>query len=403
MIFMLLAVGAGCTASDPERRHSEVVVTDSAGITIIDNGALPPPDEPDGPLSPSLRIGVVEGDAEYQLFRVMAVKRLSDGAVVVSNGGSREIRIYEPDGSHRATAGGGGQGPGEFRFPSGLVILPGDTIQVQDFLDRSYFAPDGAFLRQETGNRQAVVDLAESRGRFSEGGAWLADGTYFAPLLERGDPSPRAGPPFRPAMTLARMTSDLGEAEILGDFGGIHQQFIEVGGPFGVTATVPPFAPRTSWALGAGDGTIVVGDNATPQVDRFHPDGSRSIVRWSAEVRPVMPRDVEAWKDRQRSASWAQSRLSELERAWAVMEVPETRPHYGRIAAGSDGTLWVTAEPPGERTTVHVFGPDGRFRRTVRFPGDFSVHDSGAGWVLGVTRDEHEVEFVHMFEFLEVC
>jgi len=66
---------------------------------------------------------------------------------------------------------------------------------------------------------------------------------------------------------------------------------------------VPPFATTTIWALGAGDGTVVVGDNAASEIHRFHPDGTRSIVRWTTETRPVMPREVEEWKDRQQDAS----------------------------------------------------------------------------------------------------
>ncbi len=393
----LAAALASCAGPDAGDRPVEVVVTDSAGITIIDNGVLPEPDSVEV-LRPTLEIGVREGDEAYQLFRVIDVKRLADGAIAVTNGGSRELRIYEADGTHRVTAGGRGEGPTEFRFPTGIVLRPGDKIQVQDFLDRVFFDHDGAFLGRETGDPQVVLELAQSMGGFSEGGRWLADGRFFAPVYERSQGAPRPGPLQRPRMTFVRLSPDLEQVETLGEFGGIEQQRIDAGGPYGVSSNVPPFAKNASSALGAADGTVVVGDNANPQIERFHPDGTRSIVRWAGEAQPGTSDEVEAWKETQRNASWAQEMLPALERMWAVVDIPETKPHFGRVMVGSDGTLWVDVESPVEGTPMHVFGADGRFQRTVRFTGGvFTVHDSGPGWVLGVLRDQDDVEFVQFY------
>jgi hypothetical protein len=88
-----------------------------------------------------------------------------------------------------------------------------------------------------------------------------------------------------------------------------------------------------------------------------------------------------------------------LERAWAAMDVPETKPYYGRVTTGSDGTIWAgPAEDGGQGTTLRAFGPDGRFLGTVSVPGRYTPHDSGPGWMLGVLRDENDVEFVQLFE-----
>lgn len=66
--------------------------------------------------------------------------------------------------------------------------------------------------------------------------------------------------------------------DTLGEYGGILQQYVDVGGARGAMASVPPFSSNTSWALGSADATVVVGDNAAPQIDRFPPDGSRMII-----------------------------------------------------------------------------------------------------------------------------
>jgi hypothetical protein len=393
---MTAVVLVGCERPDEGGLPADSVIVDSAGVRIIDNGPLPASDPTSFP-SPLVSIGVVDGPPEYQLFRVSDAKRLSDGAIAVTNGGTRELRIYEPDGTHRATAGGEGRGPSEFGYPIAMVILPGDTIQVQDRMDRVYFTSDGDFLRRETADRRAFVDLTQAAGGVSEGGQWMADGTYFAPIYAREDRPPVAGPPFRPSMTMVRVSADFASFDSLGQFGGILQQYVEVGRERPLP-TVPPFATNTSRALASSDGTIVLGDNATPQVERFHPDGTRSIVRWSAEPEPIAGAEVEAWKDRQRSASWAQNRLPELERAWVGMEIPTNKPFYGRAMVGSDGTLWLGPNDNlGPTTTLTVFSRDGRYEGRVQMPGGFVVYDSGPAWVLGVSRDENEVEFVRMF------
>lgn len=397
LAMMVVAACSGCGAADQPDVPAGPVTIDSAGVRIIDNGRLPSPDPAD-PLAAQVSIGVMDGPPEYQLFRVTDVKRLSDGAIAVANAGTRELRIYEPDGTHRVTAGGAGQGPSEFGYPIALAVLPGDTIQVQDRLDRVYFTPEGEFLRREAGNLQAFTELAQAAGEISEGGQWMADGTLFAPFYQL-EGSPRAaGPPIRPSMTLVRVSADLTQLDTLGSYGGVLQQYVDVGDGR-AQAAVPPFATNTSWALGSSDGTIIVGDNATSQIDRFLSDGSRSIVRWTDDVEPVTGQEVEAWKDRQRSASWTQDRLPEIERAWAALDIPSSKPFYGQIMVGSDGTLWLgPSDNLGQTTVLTVFNPDGSYEGSLEFPGEFVVYDSGPGWVLGISRDENEVEFLHLYE-----
>jgi hypothetical protein len=397
LVFTVLLGACGSDDSSIDPSHTNVY--DSAGVTIVDNGPLDAERALIAGTMPILQVGVVEGGVEYQLFRVADAKRLSDGGIAVANGGSRELRIYDPDGTHRATAGGAGQGPSEFRYPRSLVILPGDTIQVQDFMDRVYFAPDGAFLRRETGDQQALAAAWEAAGGTSEGGQWVADGTLFAPIYHWDQTPPKAGPMFRPPVTLVRVSADLTALDTLGDFGGILQQYLEVGGRRGVMPLVPPFSQNTSWSVGSADGTIVVGDNALPQINRFHPDGSRSIVRWTAIGAAITDAEVEEWKDRQRNEAWVKDQLPELERGWAALDMPETKPFYGRVSSGSDGSLWVgQADYLAASTRLRAFDSHGEYVGTVEIPGTFSPFDSGPGWILGLMRGENDVEYLQVYE-----
>lgn len=396
---LALVVGVGC--GDPaEREVPGVVVRDSAGIRIVENPAAAMNRVVAVSAEPELVLGSLEGEPEYQFFRVAAAARLSDGSFVVANGGTREVRFYGPDGEHRRTVGGAGQGPEEYRYPVAILVGPGDTLQVQDFLDRVRYAPDGTFLGRESAD-MGRLQAAVGPDAFPEGGLWLADGTLFTPAFvreeRRGPPDP--GPPFRPPLRFLRISGDLSTATLLGDFGGIRQQFVQVdAGPRGVAPVVPPFAVSTSYAAGASDGTLVVGDSDFTEVRLFRADGREERARWPADREPVTTAEVEAWLEVQRNAPWTQNRLPQMERAWAAMEVPARKAAFGRVAMGRDGSVWVpeSTDFDADPATFLVFTAEGHLRGRASLPGPFTVMDAGPGWVLGIWRDENEVEYLRL-------
>lgn len=396
---LVIILGAAC--SGDRAAQTGAVVSDSAGVTIVDNGILDPSLDLLAAENPILQIGVIEGQEEYQLFRVSDIKRLSDGGIVVANAGSRELRLYNADGRHRATVGGAGRGPSEFRYPSAIRALPGDTIEVQDFMDRVLFTADGEYLRREVTDRAAFSALWAQTGGSSEGAQWTADGTLFAPVYHWNQTPRTPGPLYRPNMILVRVSADFSTVDTLGTYGGILQQYIAAGSDDQVFSVVPPFASYTLWAIGSSDGAVVIGDNANPQFERFGADGSHTIVRWSAPAQTITNEEVEQWKDRQRNAQWTRGQLPMLERAWAGMDIPDTKHYYGQVGTGSDGTMWVG--PGDERqdtTTLRAFGVDGGYLGTLKVPGWFTPYDSGPGWILGLLRDENEVEFVQLFQLV---
>lgn len=123
---------------------------DSAGIRIIEN---PKPPEGSrvpwriGP-EPTVSIGELEGEEPYMLHRVFDAARLSDGRIVVANYGFSEVRVFDAAGTHLASAGGTGEGPGEFRSLWRVAPWPGDSILAWDFKRRfSVFGPRGNYGR----------------------------------------------------------------------------------------------------------------------------------------------------------------------------------------------------------------------------------------------------------------
>jgi hypothetical protein len=101
--------------------------------------------------SPLLEIGVREGEEPYQLHRAQGSVKLDDDRIVVTNAGSRELRIFDREGLFLGAVGGDGEGPGEFRFPTRVRRIGRDSLMVWDQrLNRtSFFDLQGQFLGTE--------------------------------------------------------------------------------------------------------------------------------------------------------------------------------------------------------------------------------------------------------------
>ena len=130
---MLALCGAGCADTGEDADSGlEVVVRDSAGVSIVENVAPAPESRLPWEFGtePTLSIGAVDSGEADQLFRVTDATRLEEGRIVIANSGSNELRIFNADGSHAATGGGRGEGPGEFvsYSPSAVATWPGDSI-----------------------------------------------------------------------------------------------------------------------------------------------------------------------------------------------------------------------------------------------------------------------------------
>src|SRR5687768_15597263 len=81
--------------------------------------------------SARLQLGVISGDSILEFDRVTTPFVLADGRVVVPLRGKSVIRVFAPDGSHQATLGRYGEGPGEFTALGGAWAR-GDTIEALD-------------------------------------------------------------------------------------------------------------------------------------------------------------------------------------------------------------------------------------------------------------------------------
>ena len=195
-ILVLALLGTACGDTDDAAPDGSLsVVRDSAGIAIVENRrpAL------DSRLpwrfgtQLSLSIGAVDSGEPDQLFRVTDATRLADGRIVIANSGSNELRVFNMDGSHAATWGGRGEGPGEFvsYSPTAVAHWPGDSIAAPNPWGTrlSLFDRDGNHGRDVALDASLlnVVDLLPDGEIFTSGSGGLrGDMTGSSGLVRRG-------------------------------------------------------------------------------------------------------------------------------------------------------------------------------------------------------------------------
>ena len=114
----------------PETPSRAAQLRDSAGVRITENPLPPEGTIPGWEINPepSLSIGKAEGEAPYLLHRIRRAATLSDGRIVVANGGSNELRVFDASGTHTATWSREGEGPGEFTSLVGVDPWRGDSL-----------------------------------------------------------------------------------------------------------------------------------------------------------------------------------------------------------------------------------------------------------------------------------
>ncbi|HSJ25977.1 MAG TPA: hypothetical protein VK929_14970 [Longimicrobiales bacterium] len=367
-----------------------VATTDSLGITIVQS-SRPAPEgaarfRVDG--EPALTIGAVDG-AEPVVFRqIRGLLRLSDGRIVVADGGSREVRYFSATGSHLMTAGGSGEGPGEFRSLSGLVRLPADSVWAYDGLALRFtvFDPEGRLAGTgSTGTAPTVF------GR-------LADGSPVFSVYARAADAAASDGYVRPQMAVMRLVPGRQEPARIAEIAGTEEFRVTDAGR--VFTFAPPFARRQSVAV-HGDHLYTISANGQ-EIAVFGSSGElERLVRTTSEPRRITTADMTAYRNAVRAGYAEPSARSALhERVLSEAEYPSVMPLYRDLRLDADGYIWAELyRLPGETSPVwRVFNERGEWMRDVPTPSGVEIFEISADYLLGVWTDELGVEYVHLYD-----
>ena len=384
----IAAIAAGCDGAPADR--SSAMVTDSAGIEI----ATSDPWNAEALCTigdePTLSIGTLEGDGPDILFQVRHAARLSDGSVAVVDGSSREIRVFAETGAHLVSMGGRGEGPGEFRAPWLLWVLPRDTLWVGDYLPWRFniFSADGVFIRAVTPEDFSLHTLIPPGG--------VLDGGYSVNVTQAtgaaGDGS------ATPVNYLAIAHAPDGAlVDTLATLPG--KRLVPVPGFAGFVE--PLFEPSS---LVAARSSIVAMTTAREPEVRIL-DGEfrlRRIIRWSDPDRNVTDAHVQAAHEEYiarhggpGSPGWSAGHEAAISNSRPVGEV---FPAASDLLIGRDGRLWLKRYPrPNEEPSWMAFQTVGDFHCHFRPGLELTPLEFGADYLLALHRDNLGVERVVMY------
>ena len=374
-------------------------VRDSAGILITENAR--PADGSRlgwriGP-EPTVTIGAVEGEDPYLFQWVRSAFRISDGRIVVANGGTEEIRVFTATGTHLLSWGGRGQGPGDFGSLSMAGPWPGDSI-----------------VAWHSGNYG--VSFFDDSGRF---------GHSFGLRGGPNQPWRRRPVVVRPGGTIVtvRDARDRGTrlVEILDGEGGLHgsvgrQPNIEkiiARGPGGHTESVPAAYSRELVTAAWGD-LVIASPNKPYEIRAFRADGTLARIVRRKHV-PVAPTEADrqvfleqrkaqyrTGVDASTGAPTSEAFLEET--IWPFLEsftLAEHFPAFSTVMADGAGHLWVREyDLPQEENPVPlwtVFDLEGRVLGFVETPQGLDILQIGEDFILGRVKDEFEVEYVQVW------
>jgi len=386
LVLLTLSLCLAC-AFDPGEQGA--VVRDSLGIQIVEN-RQPVWGEGEGwrvSPEPLLDLGAVEGDPVLQFHNVSDATRLSDGRVVVANGGSNELRYFDAAGEFLLSVGRDGEGPGEFRVLVWIEATAADSVVAYDWdLFRiSVVDPQGTFVRS-----YQIRQIAEQEFLYATG--LFADGSLLAQTLGG---RPRMGA-YRDTLTYYRLREGGAEADRLGRFVGGEKFFWSEGNNRGLADH--PFGRASHTA--AGDGLFLHGTADAYELALHALDGSVvRLVRKQHTPLRVTAGDIEAYRE---------DKLSTAREFWAGLfphiTFPEAMPAYRRALLDREGHIWVEEyrRPSDDMPRWTVFTPDGQLLGTLTAPKGLWIYEIGADYLLGRWRDELDVEHVRLYNLRKI-
>jgi hypothetical protein len=387
---LLLGIAA---CSGPGERPPGFSVEDSAGVALARNTGT-------GTrwlgLEETLRIGEADGPPARRLHRVGGVYPGPEGTLLVVND-LAAVRVYGPDGALLRELGGRGPGPGRFQVLTQAVPV------------------DGGVLATDLGLRRLTRLTREGDVVWTTG--WPEEGGSGVGLVRVGDRvllETRRAPEGLEPGALGRVTGEYWEIGL--ESGQLTGPVLSL--PAGTAMRVsgglhpPPLLDTTDVHRVAGPDRVVgaVGDGYAVEVRAWSGELLRRVTRDFDPV-PVTREDLRRFDEAVERAPGGPTERAVLEAARPrVAHVPPVE----LVIPVQEGGFWVqrrdlARDPfgnalarrtegdgagPLEGRVFEYFDDVGRYVGSVRLPDRFAPRHWTARHVVGVLRDEADVEHV---------
>ncbi len=333
-----------------------------------------------------VRIGFDEGGNLYVFDGVMRAGMPAEIAMPTS----LRVLVFDPAGGLLREFGRMGEGPGEFNWPWGYVVMRDGTTVVGESRQAAWqiFDPAGNFVRMVR-KPEALQMFTDIQGD-PRGGHLL---TLRSARNVRGWTS-------QPIIRMS-LAGDVARMETIAEGWLAESPVLDATRTMGFGSMSLPaiFEPELLYGM-LPDGTVVFSDSSTYKLKLTPPDGTgrvgRVITR-SINTQPVTARMQEAWHAQQ-----AAERLRAERAGWTslgsfdVAFYPELSVIQALVVTW-DGRIWVQRRDgfPDADGAIDVLSPTGEYAGT--FPaGSITLPDAFGpeGLVAFIERDEMDVESV---------
>ncbi len=373
-------------------------VTDSAGVTIVENPAEGVWNENSGwGVEQELRIGTAEGDPDYMFGSISGIAVSGDGSIYVLDTQASLIRAFDQSGVLRLSFGSKGAGPGQMELGAGPILIgAGDTLYVPDM-----------------GNQRV--------------NRYIADGTMagsFPIRIEQGVPfkweATHSGGIVNQVRRLAfepGQTPDTMDVIAVRNAQGAAVDTLlrfRSGGTISFSGGAPEmklFTPEPMWTLASGGG-VWHGVNDEYRIGLYEAGSLTRIMAKPFEVAPVTERDIDVIKTAMKNLLQTMGVPPE---AFQVIEqrmsFGEHFPAYAQFLQGPNGSVWVQhLVVPRELSDEEienfnpqlgmgspnwdVFDDQGRFLGTLAMPDKYQPMRFVGENIYGIWRDDLDVQYV---------
>ncbi|WP_420636833.1 hypothetical protein [Candidatus Palauibacter sp.] len=378
---------AACGGDPGLTGEAQVQVRDSAGVRIVEYVTVPEVEPPFAlAAEPLYRHGANPGDYEFQF--VDAGRLFPDGSAVVA--WYSEVVVLSPDGTTHEVLARVGEGPGEVISPYSVFVLGQDSVLVPD--DRqsrlTLFVGDSV-ARIVSLPRAAHVGVA---GIGASGELLLMNRFPYRSRVDIEDEW-LAG-----HMTLFDI--ETGALDTVASYDHFHRE--RSGQPR------PIIRPVGEVTVAAGRFVYTRSDR--PEITWRMPDGKViRIVRWRPEPTLLTEELLEGGEAYNRMIGRRHYGVSDARLDEMIQEdmsryramIGQPIPLFGSPFADPDGNVWLPSYRPAypeEGSPYTVISPDGEWLGQVETPPGFRILDVAGGLVLGVLRDDFDVESVAVYE-----
>ena len=341
-----------------------------------------------------LRIGQLDGPAEYAFGRITSVTAGPDGSIFVADAQVPVVRQYNANGAHVRSWGRKGRGPGELQNPEAIAIA-GNQLVVRDLV----------------GQRFVVYPLD---GGEPKHWSYPSSSASLRPIVVHRDAAistpfsfPRGTPVWQQAILRYATDGTIKDTLATPTYGPDPARLTIVTGAARASYSIA-YLPEPTWTFtskGVFVGglpsrySIVLSDGArTTRIDR-----NAARVPVSAEERDALKRQTEQTI---RSANDPNFK-------WNGPDIPAVKPFYKELRVDGEDRIWVKLHAPSirdpgaegrviyrEPVIYDLISSAGRYLGQFRFPDSFVLHYVRGNQVWGTERGDFDVPYVTRYRIV---